>query len=182
MTHTDFARRINAITEPAARLDALLPLLARFTLGAVLALYFWASAVTKLGDGFFGFLLPSAGAYVQIFPHAMENVGYDPSALGLWYWAVVTAGTWAEFILPLTILIGLFTRFSALGMIGFIIVQSLTDLYGHGLAGDAKFIGHWFDRIPDAMLMDQRLLWVFPLIVLVVKGAGAPSIDRALMR
>ena len=53
MTPTDFARRINAITEPAARLDALLPLLARFTFGAVPALYFWASALTKLGDRFF---------------------------------------------------------------------------------------------------------------------------------
>ena len=182
MTPIHFARRINTLTEPAARLDALLPLLARFTFGAVLALYFWSSALTKLGDGFFGFLFPSAGAYVQIFPHAMENVGYDPSALGLWHWAVVTAGTWAEFILPLTILIGLFTCFSAFGLIVFIIVQSMTDLYGHGLAGDAKFIGGWFDRIPDAMLMDQRLLWVFPLIVLVIKGAGALSVDRALMR
>ena len=94
----------------------------------------------------------------------------------------MTAGTWAEFILPLTILIGLFTRLSALGMIGFIVVQSLTDLYGHGLSGDAKFIGGWFDRFPDAMLIDQRLLWVFPLIVLVIKGAGALSVDRALMR
>ena len=85
MTPIHFARRINAITEPAARLDALLPLLARFTFGAVLALYFWASALTKLGDWVFGFLFPSAGAYVQIFPHAMENVGYDPSALSLWH-------------------------------------------------------------------------------------------------
>ena len=161
MTPMRFARHINAITEHTARLDALLPLLARFTFGAVLALYFWASALTKLGDGFFGFLFPSA--------------------LGLWHWAVVTAGTWAEFILPLTILIGLFTRLSAPGMIGFIVVQSLTDLYGHGLAGDAKFIGGWFDRIPDAMLMDQRLLWVFPLLVLFIKGAGALSVDRALM-
>ena len=182
MTPIHFARHLNALTEPVARLDALLPLPARFTFGAVLALYFWASALTKLGDGVFGFLFPSAGAYVQIFPHAMEKVGYDPSALGPWHWAVVTAGTWAEFILPLTILIGLFTRLSALGMIGFIVVQSLTDLYGHGLAGDAKFIGGRFDRIPDAMLMDQRLLWIFPLIVLVTKGAGALSIDRVLMR
>ena len=181
MTPIHFARRINALTELATRLDALLPMLARFTFGAVLALYFWASALTKLGDGFFGFLFPSAGAYVQIFPHAMENVGYDPSALGLWHWAVVIAGTWAEFILPLTILIGLFTRLSALGMIGFIVVQSVTDLYGHGLSGDAKFTGGWFDRIPDAMLMDQRLLWIFPMIVLVIKGAGALSVDRALM-
>ena len=182
MTPTHFARRINALTELAARLDALLPLLARFTFGAVPALYFWASALMKLGDGFFGFLFPSAGAYVQIFPHAMENIGYDPSALGLFHWAVVTAGTWAKFILPLTILIGLYKRLSALGMNGFIVVQSLTDLYGHGLAGDAKFIGSWFDRIPDAMLMDQRMLWVFPLIVLVIKGTGALSIDRAFMR
>jgi len=133
MTPMRFARHINAITEHTARLDALLPLLARFTFGAVLALYFWASALTKLGDGFFGFLFPSA------------------------------------------------TRLSAPGMIGFIVVQSLTDLYGHGLAGDAKFIGGWFDRIPDAMLMDQRLLWVFPLLVLFIKGAGALSVDRALM-
>ena len=61
-------------------------------------------------------------------------------------------------------------------------MQSLTDLYGNGLAGDAKFIGSWLNRIPDAMLMDQRLLWVFPLIVLVIKGAGALSIVRAFVR
>ena len=91
----------------------------------------------------------------------MENVRYDPSALGLWHWAVVTAGAWTEFILPLKIFIGLFKRLSALGMIGFIVVESLTNLYGHGLAGDAKFIGGWFYRIPDTMLMDQRLLWIF---------------------
>ena len=83
MTPINFARRINTITQPAARLDAILPVLARFTFGAVLALYFWASALTKLDEGLLGFLFPSAGAYVQIFPHAMENVGYDPSALGL---------------------------------------------------------------------------------------------------
>ena len=49
MTPINFARRINTITQPAARLDAILPVLARFTFGAVLALYFWASALTKLG-------------------------------------------------------------------------------------------------------------------------------------
>jgi uncharacterized membrane protein YphA (DoxX/SURF4 family) len=30
--------------------------------------------------------------------------------------------------------------------------------------------------------MDQRLLWIFPLLVLVIKGAGALSVDRAVMR
>ena len=102
----------HALTEPAARLDALLPCCG-YLPGAVLSLYFWASALTKLGDGIFGFCFHQRGLCAN-FPHAMENVGYDPSALGLWHWAVVTAGTWAEIILPLTILIGLFTRLSAL--------------------------------------------------------------------
>jgi putative oxidoreductase len=61
-------------------------------------------------------------------------------------------------------------------------VQSLTNLCGQGLAGDAKFIGGWFYRIADTMLMDQRILWMFPLIILVIKGAGALSVDRGLMR
>ena len=61
-------------------------------------------------------------------------------------------------------------------------MQTLTNLYGHGLAGDAKFIRGWFYRIPDTMLMDQRLLWMFPLIILVIKGAGALCVDRALLR
>jgi len=30
--------------------------------------------------------------------------------------------------------------------------------------------------------MDQRLFWVSPLRVLVIKGAGALSVDRARMR
>ena len=62
------------------------------------------------------------------------------------------------------------------------LVQSLTILYTHGLMGDEKFSRDWFNRVPDAVLMDQRLLWIFPLIVLVIKGAVALSIDRALMR
>ena len=77
MTPIHFARHLNALTEPAARLDALLPLLARFTFGAVLAMYFWASALTKLGDGFLGFLFPGAGAYVQIFPKAISVYAPD---------------------------------------------------------------------------------------------------------
>jgi putative oxidoreductase len=92
---------------------------------------------------------------------------------------VVLAGTYAEFILPLLIVIGLFTRLASLGMIGFVIVQSLTDIYGHG-ATDGKTLGALFDRFPDAVILDQRLFWVFLLAVLVVKGAGALSVDALL--
>ena len=46
----------------------ILPTLARFTFAAVLLMYFWGSAMTKLGDGIFGLFSPSVGAYAQIFP------------------------------------------------------------------------------------------------------------------
>ena len=38
---------------------------------------------------------------------------------------------------------------------------------------DAGTIGALFDRFPDSVILDQRLLWIFPLAYLVVKGAGA---------
>jgi putative oxidoreductase len=65
-----------------------------------------------------------------------------------------------------------------LAMIGFVGVQSLTDIYGHGV--EAATIGAWFDRTSDALILDQRLLWVFLLAVLVVKGAGRLSFDNWL--
>ena len=164
------------------RLDALLPLLARFLFAAVLLVYFWKSGTTKLGDGLFGFLSPSTGAYAQIFPKAFEAVGYDSSQLSVFHWAVVVAGTWAEFLLPLLIMLGLLTRLAALGMIGFIVVQSLTDLFGHGGIDQPETLGAWCDRAPDAVILDQRLLWVFLLAVLVIKGAGALSLDRLLIK
>jgi putative oxidoreductase len=158
----------------------LLPLLARATFAAVLLTYFWASAFTKLGPGLSGLILPAQGAYIQIFPRAVEAAGYDISQLGLYHWAVVLAGTWAEFVLPFLILIGLATRLAALGMIGFVIVQSLTDILGHGVAGDT--LGRWFDRAPDSVVLDQRTLWVVVLLVPLTMGGGWLSLDRLLRR
>ncbi|WP_010139911.1 DoxX family membrane protein [Oceanicola sp. S124] len=173
-------------TAPLARvldhLAPLLPLLARFIFAAVLLPYFWASAVTKLGDGVLGVLRPSVGAYAQIFPRVFEAAGYDTSKLGAVHWAVVTAGTWAEFALPALLVLGLLTRLAALGMVGFIAVQSLTDLYGHGGIDHPATLGAWFDRMPDGVILDQRAFWVFTLLVLAVKGAGALSLDRLVFR
>ncbi len=152
--------------------------LARLIFAGVLLGYYWNSALTKLGDGVFGFVRPSDGAYIQIFPKAVEAVGYDTSQLGLFHWAVVTAGTWAEFVLPLLIVLGLFTRLAALGMIGFVIVQSLTDLYGHGGISQPETLGAWFDRIPDSVILDQRAFWIFILLYLVFRGGGPLSLDR----
>jgi putative oxidoreductase len=159
----------------------LLPLAARFVFAAVLLMYYWNSGLTKLGDGIFGLFSPSIGAYSQIFPKQLEAVGYDTSQLGAFHWLVVVAGTWAEFILPLLLVIGLATRLAALGMIGFVVMQSLTDVYGHGVS-DLKTLGAWFDRFPDGVILDQRLFWVFILSVLIIKGAGALSVDALLRR
>jgi putative oxidoreductase len=164
------------------RADGLLPLIARAIFAAVFLAYFWVSGLTKLGDGLYGLFRPSAGAYVQIFPRAMEAAGYDPSQLSLFHSLIVLAGTWAEFILPALIVIGLLTRFAAFGMIGFVVVQTLTDLYGHGAISEPATVGAWFDKVPDALILDQRALWVFLLLVPMVKGAGALSLDRLLIR
>ena len=153
---------------------------ARFLFAAVLLMYYWNSALTKLGDGILGFLFPSDGAYIQIFPKAVEAAGYDFSQLGVFHWAVAVAGTWAEFLLPLAIVIGLFTRLAAFGMIGFIAVQSLTDLFGHGGIAHEGTLGAWFDRIPGSIILDQRAFWVFLLLYLVFRGGGPISVDRLL--
>ncbi|MGJ8585016.1 MAG: DoxX family protein [Marinosulfonomonas sp.] len=160
-------------------LGPLLPVLARFVFAAVLVGYFWNSAKTKVGDGLFGIFSPSAAAYWQIFPRRMaESSNLDQ--FGFVDWLVIFSGTASEFVLPLLIVIGLFTRLSSIGMIVFIVVQSLTDIVGHG--ADATTIGQWFDRFSGSLIMDQRTLWLFVLITLIVRGAGPLSVDWVLNR
>ncbi len=156
----------------------LLPTLARLVFAGVLLLYFWKSAMTKLGDGIFGLFSPSAGAYAQIFPRKAEAVSYNTSAFSFGEWLVVVLGTSAEFILPALIVLGLFTRLASIGMIVFVVVQSLTDIYGHG--ADAQTIGAWFDGRPDALILDQRAFWVFLLLFLALKGGGPIALDRLI--
>ena len=157
----------------------LMTTLARFIFAAVLLIYFWNSGLTKLGDGAMGFLFPSDGAYIQILPKTVEAAGYDFSQLGTMHWLIVTAGTWAEFVLPMLIVIGLFTRLAALGMIGFVAVQSWVDLFGHGGLANG-ILGSWFDRQPDGLILDQRAFWVFVLLYLVLRGGGPLSADQFL--
>lgn len=156
----------------------VLPTAARLVFAGVLLMYFWRSGLTKLGDGLFGFLNLGAGAYVQMFPRQMEAVGYDPSALGFGLKLIALLGTWAEFILPLMIVIGFGTRLAALGMIGFVVVQSATDIVGHH--ADATTVGRWFDAASDALIVDQRAFWIFVLLFLALRGGGPLSVDYFL--
>jgi len=182
MTQTDALRAPALSDRIAAGADAigavLLPTAARLVFAGVLLMYFWHSGVTKLGEGLFGLVRLDPGVYIQMFPRAFEAAGYDPSAMGLPFRLIALAGTWAEFVLPALVVLGLFTRLSALGMIVFVVVQTWTDIVGHG--ADATTIGAWFDRESGAAIADQRALWLFLLLVLVVRGAGPLSLDRIL--
>jgi putative oxidoreductase len=167
--------RIFASLESAA--PWAIPTLARIVFAGTLLVYYWNSGLTKWGSGPFS---PDLGAYIQILPRQFEAVGFDPSALGPLATPIVILGTWAEFILPVLIVAGLFTRLAALGMIGFVAVQTWVDLVGHGVAGET--LGAWFDNSPSGDIADQRAFWVFLLVVLVLRGAGPFSLDAVLSR
>jgi len=150
---------------------------ARISFTSVLLLFFWSSGKTKIGESIF---TPSFGAYAQIFPVKFESLGYDESLMSRLDTLVVLLGTYAEFILPAMIALGLFTRLASVGMIGFIIMMSIVDITGH--QADATTIGQMFDRVPYGLILDQRLLWIFVLLVLTIKGGGPLSLDYILMR
>ncbi|MEX0955054.1 MAG: DoxX family protein [Rhizobiaceae bacterium] len=155
-------------------------LFARFTFASVLYFYFLNSAKTKVGDGLLGFFSISDNAYYQIALPAVEAAGGDVSNVAFFPWGLmVVAGTYAEFILPLLIIFGLFTRIAAVGMIAFVAVQSYVDIAVHQVG--AETIGAMFDRFSDGLIADQRLLWIFPLVYLAGRGAGAISLDRLLL-
>lgn len=69
------------------------------------------------------------------------------------------AATYAEHVLPILLVLGLFTRFSALGLIVMTLVIQLFVL-------------------PDGW--PTHLLWMAPLLVIVRYGAGAISLDKVL--
>lgn len=156
-------------------------LLARLVFAGVLLIYFLNSAMTKLGDGFPGIFTVADNAYFQILPSVIERYGYDASQVPFVpYGLIVHLGTYSEILLPVLIVLGLFTRLAALGMIVFVTVQSYVDIVFHGV--DKETIGAWFDRASDAAILDQRALWVFLLLYVIIYGAGRISLDYLLKR
>lgn len=158
--------------------DWLIGTLARLVFAGVLLVFFLNSARTKLGEGLLGFISLDTGAYVQILPQRFEAVGYDPAMLSLGEKAVVYAGTYGEVILPILVVVGLFTRIASLGMIVFIAVMTYVDVVGQGVTD----IGGWFDGGTPNSIVDQRSLWLFLLLVLVLKGPGPLSLDAIFGR
>ncbi len=160
----------NELADQLTKKTWLIPTLARVTFVAVLFVYYWNSATLKIDGSIF---TPSSGAFGQIFPKAAEAVLWDVSQMNIFQRLVIFFGTVAEFALPVLLLVGLFTRLAALGMIGFVIVQTAADVLGHNVK-----LGTLFDS--SLSLIDQRAMWIFLLLVLVAKGAGPLSLDRLL--
>jgi putative oxidoreductase len=160
--------------------DWLVGTLARLVFAGVLLVYFLNSARTKFGEGLSGLVNLDVGAYAQTLPKRMEAVAFDPSQLSTFEQVIVHAGTYGEVLLPLLVVLGLFTRLASLGMIVFIAVMTYVDITAHGV--DAATIGAWFDKDPSAPIADQRALWAFLLVVLVLKGPGPVSLDAVLGR
>ncbi|THH35774.1 DoxX family protein [Aliishimia ponticola] len=160
----------NDIFDRLERVPSLLPTLARVVFALVFLMYFLNSAMTKVDGSIF---TPSFNAFAQILPKAAEAVSYDTSQLTGLQSLIIVAGTIGEFVLPVLVVIGLLTRLAALGMIGFVAVQTLVDVTGHGAA-----LGGWLDNTVG--LLDQRTLWVFLFAVIVITGPGKLSVDRLL--
>ncbi|MGF1528195.1 MAG: DoxX family membrane protein [Candidatus Competibacterales bacterium] len=161
--------------------DWFLGLSARLVFAGVLFFYYFNSALTKVGEGVAGFFVVQDGAYFQIVPPIVEAFDYDATQVPfIPYGLIVYLGTYSEFVLPVLVVVGLFTRVAAAGMIGFIVVQSYVDMAYHGV--DTETIVTWFDRVSDAAIFDQRAFWVFLLLYLVLKGPGIISLDGLLGR
>lgn len=158
-----------------------LGLVARLVFASVLFFLFFNAGISKVGEGIFGLFSPNAGAYAQVVPHIAEAVVYDTSKIAFFPWTIIViAGTIAEIILPITIVAGIFTRLSSLAFMGVIAVMTFVDINLHGVG--AETIGTFFDQQHNAEIADQRLLWIFPLLYLIIKGPGKISVDHILSK
>jgi len=134
--------RAAALLERWIALDLVL-LVSRVGIAAV----FWYSGRTKVD----GLLSVSDGA-VSLFRTEYRLPVLDPVF-------AAHAATYAEHLFPLLLVLGLFTRFAALSLLGMTLVIQ-TFVY------------------PEAW--PTHLSWAAPLLLLVARGAGRLSVDRLL--
>ena len=142
--------RYDAIT---TRLSGALPesLVLAFV-RVVLAGVFWRSGQTKVVEGSWFTLTDTT---YELFRTEYAGVPLPPE------FAAVMANA-AEHILPALLLVGLFTRFSALGLLGMTLVIQ-------------------FFVYPDAW-WGEHSLWAALALILILRGGGRFSLDAQLTR
>lgn len=116
-----------------------------------LAGIFWRSGRTKVEDG--SWFTISDGTY-DLFREDYASVPLPPELAAM-------AATAAEHLFPMLLVLGLATRLSALALLGMTMVIQL-------------FV------FPEAW-WPVHSLWAALALVLIVRGAGAASLDRALL-
>lgn len=116
----------------------------------VLAGIFWRSGQTKIAEGTWFTISDSA---YTLFETEYSGVPLPPH-----FAAVMAAG--AEHIFPILLVLGLFTRGAALGLLGMTLVIQI-------------FV------YPDAWWTEHSL-WVAMQLALIVRGAGLISLDQLL--
>jgi putative oxidoreductase len=148
---------LQSVTRPYDRVVALFsgPVVESVALVFVrlaLAGIFWLSGRTKVEEG--SLLTVSENALYQFSEDPFNKVPLLPSDIA----AYLT--TYAEHILPILLLLGLFTRLSALALMGMTLVIQ-------------------FFIFPEAW-WQVHILWVALAMVLIVRGGGGFSLDRIL--
>ncbi|NCQ22679.1 MAG: DoxX family protein [Sphingomonadales bacterium] len=116
----------------------------------VLAGIFWRSGRTKVEEGSW---LSISDTTTFLFEEEYSGVPLPPDL------AAVMA-TWSEHLFPIMLVLGLFTRLSALALLGMTMVIQL-------------FV------YPEAW-WQVHALWVAMALVLIVRGGGSLSLDKPL--
>ena len=128
--------------------ESLVLLFVRIVLGGV----FWRSGQTKVVEG----------TYFTLSDSTFELFRTEYAGVPLPAELAAPMANAAEHILPALLLVGLFTRFSALGLIGMTLVIQ-------------------FFVYPDAW-WPEHSLWIGLALILVVRGGGLASLDILLAR
>jgi putative oxidoreductase len=116
----------------------------------VFAGIFWRSGATKVVEG----------TWFQITPETYDLFASDFSAVPLPSHLAANLSNAAEHILPVLLILGLGTRFAALGLLGMTLVIQI-------------FV------FPDAW-WPTHSLWVALALIIITRGAGLFSSDAAL--
>jgi putative oxidoreductase len=148
---------MNAITAPYNRavamlsapwIDAVMLLFVRISLAGI----FWRSGRTKVDEGSW---LSVSDTAVFLFEEEYKGVPLPPE------FAAYMA-TYAEHLFPVLLVIGLFTRLSALALLGMTMVIQI-------------FV------YPEAW-WSVHMIWVALALVLIIRGGGSLSLDQLLAK
>jgi len=149
-----YDRFVTAVSGRSAEAATLL--FARIGLGLI----FWRSARTKVEDGT---LLTMSDTTVFLFE---EEYGMPfPEFTGL-------IATYAEHFLPILVILGIFSR---LGAIGLLVMTAVIQFWVY-----PEFLMGWTD--PNSKWLATHIVWVALAGMIITRGPGPISIDNFLTR